>query len=133
MKRYFVLLMLILFVLSGCNPQANFSVRCKREAEQQNKRLCPREVDKGVMLDSIKFREDSLMFEYYYTMEDSLYPQEGIQKYKNDIRENLRKKIVNSIEMKRYKENGVAFNYIYLYRNTREKALEYLFTKADYK
>ena len=85
------------------------------------------------MLDSIKFREDSLMFEYYYTMEDSLYPQEGIQKYKNDIRENLRKKIVNSIEMKRYKENGVAFNYIYLYRNTREKALEYMFTKADYK
>ena len=89
MKRYFVLLMLILFVLSGCNRQANFSERCKREAEQQ--------------------------------------------KYKNDIRENLRKKIVNSIEMKRYKENGVAFNYIYLYRNTREKALEYMFTKADYK
>jgi len=133
MKICFVFLLMSIFVLSGCNRQANFSERCKKDAELQTKRLCPRKVDEGVILDSIKFKEDSLVFEYYYTMEDSLYPQDGLQKYKHDIRESLRKNIVNSIELKRYKENGVAFSYIYLYRKAKDKALEYTFTKADYK
>ena len=72
------------------------------------------------------------MFQYYYTMEDSLYSQENLNQYKEDIRNSLCKNIVNSIELKKYKEKNIAFQYIYIYRESKKRSLMYTFTSQDY-
>ncbi len=132
MKKYVLVLMALAFSLVGCNRQLDFYEKCKKEADMQTQRICPRKVDTGIILDSIKFSEQEKAFKYYYTMEDSLFARDLLIKYKEEIRQNLCKNIVNSIELKKYKEKGISFQYIYFYRKTKEKALAYTFTQNDY-
>ena len=124
--------MLLNVILLGCNRQMDFYEKCSKEAEMQTQRICPRKVDPGIILDSIKFLKQDSMFQYYYTMEDSLYSQENLNQYKEDIRNSLCKNIVNSIELKKYKEKNIAFQYIYIYRESKKRSLIYTFTSQDY-
>ncbi len=133
MKNKVILLMVVLLGFTACKRQSSFYERCKNDAKEQTKRLCPRQIDKGIILDSINFLEKQRTFEYFYTMEDSLFPPELLNAHKEDLRALLCKSLKNSIELKRYKENNIAFQYIYFYRHSGEQALIYTFTKADYK
>lgn len=133
MKKGIIIVFTSLLCLAGCNKQAGFDERCAREAKEQTLRLCPQKMAEGIMLDSVSYQKKGRMFEYYYTMDDSLYSQQIIDQAKGKLREGLRKGIVNSIELKKYKENDIAFRYVYIGKVSRKPVLEFTFTSESYK
>mgnify|MGYP007099009387 CR=1 FL=1 len=45
----------ILLTLYGCSRQMNFDERCRKEAQMQTKKVCPKVITPGITLDSITY------------------------------------------------------------------------------
>lgn len=119
-------------LLGSCQFES-FDKRCAREAEEYTEQHCPLRIDPCTVLDSMKYEANSRTLQYYYTLEgllDSvnvLTPEivEGFkQQLKNDI--------VNSVQLRKYKEERINFNYIYKSKNSGATALDIKFAPADY-
>lgn len=133
MRKRMVIVLMGILCITGCNKQAGFDDRCVKEAREQTLRLCPRKMAEGIILDSITYKKEGRVFEYYYTMNDSLYSQQLINQAKDKLREGLKKEILNSIELKKYKENDVVFRYVYMGKFTKKTVLEFVFVPKEYK
>ena len=133
MRKKIAVALIGVLCMAGCNKQADFDDRCVKEAREQTLRLCPRKMAEGIILDSITYKKDGRVFEYCYTMNDSLYSQQLINQAKDKLREGLKKEILNSIELKKYKENDVVFRYVYMGKFTKKPVLEFVFAPKEYK
>ena len=69
---------------------------------------------------------------YYYTMSDEYDNPSTIAAGKDKFNDALRNQIINSIELKKYKENGVGFRYIYFSKSTHYVLLDLHYTPKDY-
>ena len=114
-------------------------VSCHRQTREEQclemvkheKRRLPRNVTKGVVLDSIRFDTRSQTLVYYHTMSDSIYTDEMIDYGRDRLEQDLQQEIVNSVALKRLKDEGISFKYVYIGSDTKRVRLEYDFRNKD--
>ncbi len=132
MKNRFLPLAIILTIIVGGCKNKSYDEQCQIEAMKQTSRICPMQVAEGVTLDSIVFNRADRSLRYYYLMEDTLYTDSAIQENRDKFREELLKQVNRSLDLKKAKEHGITFRYIYKANSDKHVALEESFTKEDY-
>jgi len=132
MNKNVILLSLFLLLFSGCQKQLTFDQKCVIEAQEQTRKLCPRSIATGITLDSISYSIRSHALCYYYTMSQDFDNQKAIDAGKAKFREALKNQIINSIDLKKFKDRGIIFRYIYFSKISKKKLLEEVYTKNDY-
>lgn len=99
--------------LASCGFEG-FDERCAREAREYTLKQCPRRMDQATVLDSMVYDIPSRTLCYYYTMENVLDDKNVLtDELRSTFKEQLRKAIAGSIDLKKHKERGVAFEYRY--------------------
>lgn len=132
MKKCFFLFLIALQLFVSCK-QSNFDHMCQKEAETQTKQMCPKKMTDGVYLDSVAYFMSEKTFTYYYSLDDSMYTEGSIMRGMDQVREKLREEIVNSVELKKYKDHDVNFKYIYYGKKSKKRLLLYRITPKDYR
>ena len=122
----------ILFVFYGCKKQNSFDERCQKEAQELTHRKCPQTVTEGIICDSITYDLKTHTMQYHYTMSGEYDNPETIAKGLADFKKALGNSITNSIDLKKYKDNGISFRYTYLSKSTKKVLIDETFTKKDY-
>lgn len=119
-------------LLASCHFES-FEKRCAREAEEYTARHCPKRLNKYTVIDSLTFDPGTQTFGYYYTLEGDLDNDTIISKdIADSFREQLKKELTNSVELKVYKEKKLNFSYIYISKSTGKVRFKTLFTPEDY-
>ncbi len=101
------------------------------EMVKHEKRRLPRNVTKGITLDSIRYETKSQTLVYYHTMSDSVYTDEMISYGKPQLQHNIQQDIINSVSLKRLKEEGVSFRYVYMGTDMKRVRLELEFKNEN--
>lgn len=132
MRHYFLLMLGLL--LFGC--QENFDERCQREAKEYTRKFCPRKMESFTTLDSTTYDIKSRTYYYWYTLSGKFDTPEAISSFQQEherLRTAMQKSLINSVELKKCKEEGINFTYVYRSASTGYKILELRFTKKDYR
>lgn len=130
MKKLLFFFSISLTLLSSC--QRSFDEKCQLEALKETQTKCPREITPGITCDSIHYDTTIRSMIYYYTMSDEYDNPSTIAAGKDKFNDALRNQIINSIELKKYKENGVDFRYVYFSKSTHNVLLDLHYTPKDY-
>lgn len=101
----------IIATLSGCERES-LQQQCANMVKHEKRRM-PRNVAQGLVLDSMKYSIADNTITYYHTMSDSLYSDEAISRGRNQLQLQLTQDISNSVGLRRLKEEGVSFKYVY--------------------
>ena len=85
----------------------SFDERCAREAREYTEKQCPRRMDQYTLMDSLTYDDHSRTLNYYYTLEgvldnDTVMNAQACE----SLKDLLRKNVVNSVDLKSYKEKG---------------------------
>lgn len=132
MKKFFLLIPILFLALTGCKKQLSFDEKCQAEAKAQTLKVCPRVITPGIRIDSITYTIPDHTMRYYYTMSNDYDNPDNLAPGKERFREALHNQIINSIDLKKLKDRGISFRYIYYSQSTKEVLLDELFTKSDY-
>lgn len=129
MKRLTVLLPLIGLLLSatGCRRQENKIDRYMREARELTEQ-CPMMLDACTQMDSLTYNEYGHHFTYNYTVINM--PDSFLLNRQTQLREQLLQRLVNSPEMRPYKED--LMNFYYIYRTKGKVLLQFGFFPEHY-
>lgn len=120
-------------VFFGSCQFESFDKRCVREAEEYTEQHCPLRVDPCTVLDSMKYEENSRTLQYYYTLEGLLDSTNILTPEVVDgFKQQLKNDIVNSVQLRKYKEERINFNYIYKSKTTGATTLDIRFAPSDY-
>ena len=68
---------------------------------------------------------------YYHTMSDSMYTDEMISRGRAQLQQNLQLDIINSVSLKRLKDEGVSFKYVYMGSDVKQVRLQLEFRNED--
>ncbi len=132
MKKTTTLLLATLLGLAACQHES-FDERCGREAREYTEKQCPRRMDDYTMMDSLTFDRASRTLTYYYTMEGMLDTDSmATPEFGEALETTLRKHIVNSVDLRSYKKEGLNFCYQYNSKSTGKVRYKVLFTPEDY-
>lgn len=131
-KSVILIFLFPLLLFTGCQKQLSFDQKCLLDAQEQTRKLCPRSIATGITLDSIGYSIHSHTLYYYYTMSQDFDNQKAINAGKGKFREALKNQIINSIDLKKFKDRGITFRYIYFSKTSKKKLLEEVYTKKDY-
>lgn len=131
-RNLFIPALTAIFMFSGCNFES-FDKRCQREAKEYTEQQCPRRLDPCTVLDSMNYDINSRTLQYYYTLEGMLdstniLTDEVVTGFKKQLKDD----IINSVQLRKYKEEGINFNYIYISKSSGKTSLKILFTPKDY-
>lgn len=119
--------------LGSCQFES-FDKRCAREAKEYTEQHCPLRLDPCTVMDSLKYEPESRTLQYYYTLEGLLDSTDVLtDEVVAGFREQLREDIVNSVQLRKYKEENIHFNYIYISKSTGKTSLFIEFTPDEYK
>lgn len=131
MKLSALLLLVLSLTLFSC--QESFDKRCQREAIEYTAKFCPQNVAPGITMDSMTYDIPARTMTYYYSIAKELDNQEVINKNAEEFKGAMLNSIKNSLELKRCKDEGIIFKYIYRSSTTRKELLNITFTEKDYK
>lgn len=134
MKRRILLLPIFAAAtfLGGCQFES-FDKRCAREAQEYTEQHCPLRVDPCTVLDSMKYEANSRTLQYYYTLEGLLDSTNILTPEVVDgFKQQLKNDIVNSVQLRKYKEERINFNYIYKSKRSGTTTLDIKFAPSDY-
>ena len=133
MKKLLLIFAAALLLLPvGCKKQRSTKEAFKMEAEMITEKYCPRQIEEGIMFDSTTYSIEENALRYYYTMSAPYNNEEVIKSGRPKFREGLKAQIMSSIDLKKYKDEGVTFYYIYFSADTNKVLLEEVFTENDY-
>lgn len=124
-----VVVICTMFLLPSCH-RATLEEQCAEMVKKERRRL-PRNVTTGVVLDSMKYDRRSHTLVYYHTMNDSIYTPEMISYGKSQLHQQLLVEISNSVALKRLKDEGLSFRYVYLASSTGEECMSLQFNNED--
>lgn len=131
-KRNLMILWLAALTAGACHFES-FDERCARETREYTQKQCPRRLDEHTIMDSTVYDTDTRTITYYYTFVGELdnvsQPTEEITRL---LHEQLRKNVVNSVELKAYKEKGLSFCYRYRSQSTGKELFNVLIGPEDY-
>lgn len=130
--RNLMLLWLAAWIAGACHFES-FDERCARETREYTQKQCPRRLDEHTIMDSTVYDTDTRTITYYYTFEGvvddtAIFTEDNIQK----LHDQLCRNVINSVELKAYKEKGLSFSYRYNSRATGKLLLETTVTPEDY-
>ncbi|MBP5731088.1 MAG: hypothetical protein J6W50_00030 [Bacteroidaceae bacterium] len=120
---------IVLLLLCSCH-RATLKEQCAEMVKKEWRRM-PRNITMGVVLDSLHYEERSNTLVYYHTMDDTLYTEEMIRLGKHQLHEQLLLEISNSVALKRLKDEGVSFRYVYMASSTGKECLSLDFNNED--
>ena len=132
MKKIWVFILATSLGLYSCSFES-FDKKCEREAREFTAKQCPRRLDPGTIMDSLTFNVGTRSLQYCYTVDGELDNDLVMQpELLDDFREELLKNVINSVDLKQYKEKEITFEYIYFSKATGKKRLHLTFTPKDY-
>lgn len=126
--------LLLGLLLTGC--QENFDERCQREAKEYTRKYCPRTLEPFNTLDSTTYDIPSRTYRYWYTLSgeyDTPQAIEAMRQGKTKLHAQLKNALTTSVELKKCKEEGIDFAYIYRSASSGKTILEVRLTKEDYR
>ena len=94
--------------------------------------MCPIRIDKETTLDSMAYHKSNNTLYYYYSLVGSLDNAKKINNLKAQITKNQLETVKNSVELRKYKEWGISFCYIYFSKTSHKLLLNMKFTKEEY-
>lgn len=112
MIRMFLFVMVCLVLMTTSCHRATREEQCLEMVRHEKRRL-PRNVARGLVLDSIRYDTKTSFLVYYHTMNDSVYTDEMIDYGRDQLQQNLQQDIINSVALKRLKDEGISFKYVY--------------------
>lgn len=128
MNTKIMIIAVLFFALFSCSE--SLEERAFREAKEFTKKNCPVPLSQDLTIDSMTFNKLSRTFTYYY----SLSPKVDADNLKRaDTEQLLLVQLRNQTSLRKYKEAGYAFRYIYypLVKPSR-KVIDVTFKKEDY-
>lgn len=128
MKNILVIAVAVL-LLPSCH-RATLEEQCAEMVKKEQRRM-PRNITRGVVLDSLKYNSHDHTLIYYHTMDDSLYTDEAIRLGKSQLREQMLVEISNSVALKRLKDDGLSFRYVYIGSHSGKECLSLHFDNED--
>lgn len=131
-KKIFILCSII-FMITAC--QENFDNRCQREAKEYTQRFCPQKMDENITLDSTTYDKGSRTYRYYYSIDKNANTasiRAQLKSRENDFRSKLLLMLINSVQLKPYKDKGINFEYIYTYTDESSPFIKIHFSHNDY-
>lgn len=137
MKRFFLKIItcgVLAFVLSAfvaCR-QNSFDDQCEQQASDFTEKQCPMKVSEGVVLDSMTYSKSLRCITYHYTMSGKMDDAKLVQDNTGMIRNGLCKAITNSVELKRAKDAGINFRYVYVSASSHKTLTSITLRKSDY-
>ncbi len=129
MKNLIFILLGLLILETSCHRTTR-EEQCEEMVKREKRRL-PRRITTGVTLDSIVYQKSRQTLVYYHTMSDSIYTDEMIDYGKERLQEDIQREIVNSVALKRLKDEGISFRYVYHGDETPGVRLEMLFKNDE--
>ncbi len=119
----------LLLIFAAC--QESLEERCQRECVTYTKKHCPLRVAENIILDSMFLDKPTHTINYVYTVSGIIDDKGLIER--NNPTENLRMEVKNSTHLKRYKEAGYSFSYIYYSaKNKGTQLFKATFHQSDY-
>ena len=94
--------------------------------------MCPIRIDEETTLDSMAYHKSDNTLYYYYSLAGSLDNAQKINNLKSQITKNQLGTVKNSVELRKYKEWGISFCYIYFSKTSHKLLLNMKFTKEQY-
>ena len=102
----------------------SFDERCAREAREYTEKQCPGEWTSTPLMDSLTYDDHSRTLNYYYTLEGVLDNDTVMNAQScESLKDLLRKNVVNSVDLKSYKEKGISFFLLLLFQGIGKSAL----------
>lgn len=131
LRTYFVLALAA--VAAGCTKETRYE-RIQREAREFTQKNCPKEVEPGIVQDSLCFDIGARRLEYCYTIgepldHDSIFTDDLEERFRGKVLQELRA----SIQMKGYKDAGVTFAYTYYSARSGKRYMSIEFTPEEYR
>ncbi len=118
--------------LTAC--QESIGERFEREAKEYTERHCPQRINPEgtVILDSMVFHNDgSNEIIYYNSIHADAEAIRQVVQNAGLIRDNLKSKIINSVDLKNVKAAGLTISYRYRTADG-DSIIDFSFTQADY-
>ena len=130
MRKIFVLL-IGAALFTACNE--SLEKRAQREAKEYTEKFCPTPVSNYTRTDSVVFYPETKTYHYYCSFVDRMDDAEIINQNKQAIDEMLLKAIIQSTELKPYKEAGFSFAYTcHSDKDPKKVLFEATYTKKQY-
>lgn len=130
MRKIFVLL-IGAALFTACNE--SLEKRAQREAKEYTEKFCPTPVSNYTRTDSVVFYPETKTYHYYCSFVDRMDDAEIINQNKQAIDEMLLKAIIQSTELKPYKEAGFSFAYTcHSDKDPKKVLFESNYTKKQY-
>lgn len=131
MKRLFLFLPLLLLALFSCR-QSSFDDQCAEQAEEFTEKQCPKKISEGVVLDSMTYSKTLRCLSYHYTLCGKIDDAKLVQGNIGMFRNQLLSMITNSVELKRAKDEGMSFRYVYNSASSHKQLVSITLCKEDY-
>lgn len=126
MKLLYAALPLLVLTFSACHE--DFDSRLQRESIEYTKNNCPETVEPGTVLDSVTYSPKQRTYTLWYrlTAENSQILQDNTPL----LHQTLLQKLVNDVNYKALKDEGINFSYVY--RTNRTIIYQTIITKNEY-
>lgn len=129
MKRIYILILSV-FALVSCHE--SIDDRLTREAKEYTRKNCPAKIAEDVSCDSMTYDRSNRVVSYHYTLTghlDTTFTKEQQEHAKAEFLNGIR----NATNLKMYKEEGIAFRYVYNSKKDPSKVLfDHTFTEKQY-
>lgn len=117
--------------MAACR-QTTFDDQAEAQAAEFTAKQCPMKIADGVVVDSMTYSKSLRCISYFYTMSGAMDDAKLVQGNLGMLREGVLTSVQNSVELKRAKDEGVTFRYVYLSAKTHRQMASIVIRKADY-
>ncbi len=133
--RHFSLTLLLTMaaVLTGCKKQT-FDERITKEVAEFNAKQGGQQTDPVTTLDSMHYDVEQRLLSYCYTISGVADDEQTItDEVRDEMHKQLLARVRGSINLKPYKEEGIAFRFVYFSASTGRIFIEDVFGEEDYR
>lgn len=128
---YYILATLAILT-TGCK-RSTIDDRLELEAQETTLKNCPQDIGGGIIQDSMVYKRGERAMYYYLSIDLTKEQQEMLDdKIWQENRETVLNRIRTNIPMKKAKENGIAFVYLYYLKEPYKLIHKDKFTQKDY-
>lgn len=129
MKKYLFLLMTFLMVTTSCQKSKE---KVFEEWAKDYTKHCPVMLNDITRIDSMVYIPSTNTNCYYYTVMGNFDDADSIRTYKEELIETLTDGVINSIDLKLYKDYHTVLEYIYHSNKSKKELLKIAVTPQMY-
>ncbi|MEG1728595.1 MAG: hypothetical protein RR280_03505 [Bacteroidaceae bacterium] len=126
------LLGILVFSILATSCQKNFDEQCVLLAKEHTLKICPQQIGKDIVMDSMVYTPATQTMAYYHTLSNELDNEQNIKRNLLRFRNGMVENIQSSVELRQMKEKKVNFCYAYRSKKTKKEIIKVLITPKDY-